>query len=126
MSWGDDFGAQANRFIILNLTSNNELNAEIRSAGAHDNRVTAPALSEGQWHHIAFVRSLGNTLTLFVDGALAASDSDGSFQGAIDFGAFERNVYLGSKRASLYSADQSDQAFRGRLAKVGFLFTTAD
>lgn len=40
------------------------------------NVIRRSQLNEGQWHHVVGVRDFGKTLSLYIDGALAASTED--------------------------------------------------
>ncbi len=106
-----DLGDGTGRFLMLTPRSNeNTLRFTIRRDGT-SRQIDAPALTTGDWHHIA-VTIEGNTGGLYVDGELVASNTDMVLR-PIDIGT--RTNYLGKSRFG------SDPLFNGKLEDVRFL-----
>jgi len=75
LSNGDGFGS--NDELYLNCPSG-QATARLQhfnaAGGANDVDITKSGVAEGTWHHFAIVRG-GTTLSLYIDGALAGSNS---------------------------------------------------
>jgi hypothetical protein len=84
---------------------------EVYSSGSSGTTLTSSTglLTTGEWYHVALVRDVGHSLTLFVDGAEADSSTDGAGSlwwdelrrfalGRQQAGSYYANVYLSEAR----------------------------
>lgn len=93
--------------VILGGTSH-KIQASVTPDGGSSNQtdlLSTTTYNDSAWHHVAFVRT-GDTLLLFVDGILEASDT------------FVGSVYNSSRDAAIGGDDAGNSVFQGYIDEV--------
>jgi hypothetical protein len=104
----DKDGGGSNDYWTVYMTSTGTIQTDLRNgAGATTNVTTTKTFNDGNWHHLAYVRS-GTNIYLYVDGLVAASGTKTAF-------TFNNAVSLGIGNAS---SPVGGQYFKGQIDDV--------
>jgi hypothetical protein len=103
-----DFGEDTGNYMFLTPKGGSNLRFAIKDGGG-EQQLNAPALTVGQWTHVAVTIS-GNTGKLFVNGVLADTNTTMTIN----------PVDLGTKRNYIGKSQFNDPYFKGQLDELRF------
>ena len=110
--WGDDYALMSSYNNHFNVYWNvfGELTVQGRSGGSQTTINNIKHLGDDKWHHLAFVRTSGNNMKVYIDGYLVANSSAWTrfTESSVDFS----NLIIGK-----YTSTDDDQTpFRGEIS----------